>query len=128
MPPTSIEEDDMEKYIYLTTWTDQGVKDSSNSIHRATAAMDTMETLGAHIYEVYWGTGPYDLVFMAQVPDHGTAHAVALAMARRGNIRTTAMRVFDRAEMLDIVGSVDDISLGRQAAPVTAPDGEAEEE
>lgn len=99
----------MQKYIYLTNWTDQGAKDTSNSIHRATAAVDTMETLGAHIYEVYWATGPYDLVFMAEVPDHDTAHAVALALAKGGNVRTTAMRVFDRAEMLSIVESVEEL-------------------
>jgi uncharacterized protein with GYD domain len=101
----------VQKYIYLTNWTDQGVKDTSNSIHRATAAMDTMETLGARIYEVYWATGPYDLVFMAEVPDHGTAHAVALALARGGNVRTTAMRAFDRAEMLSIVDSVGEVAV-----------------
>lgn len=117
----------MEKYIYLTTWTDQGVKDSSNSIHRAAAAMDTMETLGAHIYEAYWATGPYDLVFMAEVPDHGTAHAVALAMARNGNIRTTAMRIFDRAEMLDIVGSVEGM-LGHRYEELTTSSDSADEE
>jgi uncharacterized protein with GYD domain len=96
----------MQKYIYLTTWTDQGAKDTSNSIHRATAAVDTMETFGARIYEVYWTTGPYDLIFMAEVPDQETAHAVTLALSRGGNVRTQAMRAFDRAEMLPIVESV----------------------
>lgn len=72
----------MLKYIYLSNWTDQGVQDTSHSVHRATAAVETMETVGARIYEVYWTTGPYDLVFMAEVPDEATAHAVTLALSR----------------------------------------------
>ena len=97
----------MQKYIYLTNWTDQGVKDSSNSIHRATAAIDTMQTFGARIYETYWTTGPYDLVFMAEVPDAETAHAVSLALSRNGNVRAHAMRAFDRSEMIGIVASIE---------------------
>jgi len=99
----------VHKYIYLAHWTDQGARDTENSVHRATAAMDTMETVGAHIYEVYWTSGNYDLVFMAEVPDHETAHAVSLALAKGGNIRTVAMRAFDRSEMLSIVEAVDQI-------------------
>jgi len=93
--------------MYLANWTDQGAKDTSNSIHRATEAIDQMESVGAKIYEVHWATGPYDLVFVAEVPDDETAHAVTLALSRRGNIRVTAMRVFDRREMLNIVEAVD---------------------
>ena len=103
----------MLKYIYPCNWTDQGARDTSNSVHRATAAVDTMETVGARIYEVYWTTGPYDLVFMAEVPDEATAHAVTLALSRGGNLRTHATRAFDRSEMLSIVDSVDELAPQR---------------
>ena len=99
----------MQTYIYLTNWTDQGAKDTEHSVHRATAAIDVMESVGARIYEVYWTTGPYDLVFMAEAPDHATAHAVKLALARRGNVRAVTMRAFDRKEMLEIVDTVESI-------------------
>lgn len=101
----------MQTYIYLTNWTDQGAKDTSNSIHRATNAIEDMETVGARIYEVYWTTGPYDLVFMAEAPNHETAHAVKLALAKRGNIRPVVMRAFDRKEMLSIVESVEELEF-----------------
>ncbi len=93
--------------MYLANWTDQGAKDTSNSVHRATTAMDQMESVGAKIYEVHWATGPYDLVFVAELPDDETAHAVTIALSRHGNIRVTAMRVFNRKEMLNIVEAVD---------------------
>ncbi len=101
----------MQTYIYLTNWTDQGAKDTDHSIHRATKAIDDMEAVGARIYEVYWTTGPYDLVFMAEAPDHETAHAVKLALSKRGNVRTVAMRAFDRKEMLGIVETVESLEL-----------------
>lgn len=97
----------METYIYLTNWTDKGARDTEHSVHRATAAIDIMESVGARIYEVYWTTGPYDLVFMAEAPDHATAHAVKLALAKRGNVRAITMRAFDRKEMLSIVDAVE---------------------
>jgi len=96
----------MQKYIYLTNWTDKGASDTANSVHRAAAAIDVMQTYGARIYEAYWTTGPYDLVFMAEVPDAETAHVVKLALARGGNIRAHAMRAFDRSDMLRIVDMV----------------------
>ncbi len=102
----------MQTYIYLTTWTDQGATDTANSIHRATAAIEDMEAVGVKIYEVYWTTGPYDLVFMVEAPDHETAHAVKLALGKRGNIRAVAMRAFDRKEMLGIVESVESMHVG----------------
>ena len=105
----------MEKYIYLSDWTDQGVQDASNSIHRASEAVDTMEAVGARIYEVYWTTGPYDLVFMAEVPDAETAQAITLALSRGGNVRTHAMRAFDRSEMLRIVSSFEELEPGSGA-------------
>lgn len=101
----------MQTYIYLTKWTDQGAKDTENSLHRTTDAIETMEAVGAKIYEVYWTTGPYDLVFMAEVPDHETAHAVQLALGKRGNIRTIAMRAFDRGQMLGIVEAVESMHI-----------------
>lgn len=97
----------MEAYIFLTRWTDKGVQDSRNSVERATAAVDTMEKLGVKIYETYWTVGAFDLVLVADCPDQETAHAVSLKLAERGNVRATAMRAFDRAEMMQIAAKLE---------------------
>jgi uncharacterized protein with GYD domain len=96
----------MGTFIYLTKWTDQGIQDSQSSVDRAAAAVETMERLGVKIFETYWTIGPYDLVLVAECPDDETAHAVSLALAQRGNVRATALRAFDRDEMLGVLSKV----------------------
>jgi len=48
-------------------------------------------------------SGPYDLVAVAEAPDDESAFALELSMA--GNVRTTAMRAYDREEMSGMVGA-----------------------
>jgi uncharacterized protein with GYD domain len=97
----------VETYIFLTKWTDQGVKDSRNSVDRATAAVEAMESMGVKIFEMYWTVGPYDLILVADCPDQATAHAVSLRLAQGGNVRPVALRAFDRGEMNDLVAKLD---------------------
>ena len=89
----------METYLFLSTWTDQGLQAVKGTIERTSQAVETMERFGVRIFEMYWTVGPYDLVFVADCPDLDTAHAVELQLAARGNIRCTAMRAFERGEM-----------------------------
>ena len=93
----------METYLFLSTWTDQGLQAVSGTIERTTEAVETMERFGVRIFETYWTVGAYDLVFVAECPNIETAHAVELQLAARGNIRTTAMRAFDSGEMSAIL-------------------------
>jgi uncharacterized protein with GYD domain len=93
----------METYLFLTSWTDQGLQDVKGTIERTSQAVETMERFGVRIFETYWTVGPYDIVFVAECPDQATAHAVELQLGARGNIRSTAMRAFDRGEMSDIL-------------------------
>jgi uncharacterized protein with GYD domain len=93
----------VQTFVFLTTWTDQGIQDSRNSVDRALAAVESMEQHRVKIFEVYWTTGPYDLMLVAECPDQETAHAVTLELASRGNVRCTAMRAFDRSEMTGIM-------------------------
>jgi uncharacterized protein with GYD domain len=93
----------METYLFLSTWTDQGLQAVAGTIERTTEAVETMERFGVRIFETYWTVGVYDLVFVAECPDIETAHAVELQLAARGNIRATAMRAFDRGEMSAIL-------------------------
>lgn len=93
----------MQTYIFLTRWTDQGVRDATGSVERASEAVEAMEELGVKIFETYWTVGAYDLVLVAECPDQETAHAVSLKLGRRGNVRATALRAWDRAEMTGIL-------------------------
>lgn len=107
--------DEAETYVYLLNWTDQGLRETTNSVDRAMATVAAMEELGVRIFETYWTVGPFDLVMVAECPDQETAHAVSLDMASRGNIRATAMRAFDRTGMEEVVGILSDVRARRQA-------------
>ena len=94
----------METYMHFSSWTDQGIRDTRNSVDRATAAVDEMERFGVKIFEMFWTVGgPHDLIMVADCPDQETAQAVALRLGARGNIRPLAVRAFDRGEMAAIV-------------------------
>ncbi len=93
----------METYIFLTAWTDQGLVNARGSVDRATTAVETMEALGVKIFEMYWTVGAFDLVLVAECPDQETAFAVQLKLAEKGNVRSTALRAFDREQMTSII-------------------------
>ena len=93
----------MAKFVFLLNWTDQGVRNSANAGQRADAAAAMFKSLGGKLEQIYWTLGPYDVVSVAEVPDDETATAAALRSAALGNIRTTTMRAFERAEFDRIV-------------------------
>jgi uncharacterized protein with GYD domain len=108
--------DTAETYIFLLTWTDQGLRDTSNSVERAMRTVRAMEELGVRIFETYWTVGPFDMVMVAECPDQATAHAISLDMASRGNVRATTLRGFDRSEMEQVVGLVEAVRGRREAS------------
>ena len=96
----------MPTFIYLTSWTDRGAQDAKNAVDRASAAVQGLESMGVKIFEVYWTSGVYDLVMVAECDDEETAYAASLDMASRGNVRPTMLRAFDRGEMTTILGKL----------------------
>jgi uncharacterized protein with GYD domain len=93
----------MPTFIYLTNWTDQGVQEPKTAVDRASAAVQGLEAMGVKIFEVYWTSGAYDLVMVAECENEETAYAASLDMASRGNVRPTVLRAFDRGEMTSIL-------------------------
>ena len=96
----------MPTFIYLTSWTDQGAQEPARAVERATGAVDNLERMGVKIFEVYWTSGDYDLVMVAECDDEETAFAASLDMASRGNVRSTMLRAFDRNEMSRILAKL----------------------
>ncbi|SDT17981.1 GYD domain-containing protein [Jiangella sp. DSM 45060] len=96
----------MPTFVSLINWTDQGVRQSKESLDRAKAAGDLAERMGGNLKDVYWTVGPYDIVSIAEFPDDESGTAFALAIAAQGNIRTTTLRAFDADEMRGILGKL----------------------
>jgi uncharacterized protein with GYD domain len=93
----------MANYVFLISWTEQGVKNYTETAKRADIAAAEFARLGGKLTDIYWTLGPYDLVGLAEFPDDETATAAALQLGAAGNVRTTTMRAFDRAEVRKII-------------------------
>jgi uncharacterized protein with GYD domain len=93
----------MPTYIALMNWTDQGIRNVSETVHRREQADALAEKHGATIEQVYWTVGPYDLVTIVEAPDDESVTTMLLELATGGNLRTTTLRAYDREEMSGIL-------------------------
>jgi uncharacterized protein with GYD domain len=93
----------MPTYVSLVNFTDQGIRNFSDSPKRAQAFKDLMGQLGGSVKEIFWTLGVYDLVVVTEAPDDETATAAALKVSSLGNVRTTTLRAFDEKEVEAII-------------------------
>ena len=96
----------MARYVLLLKWTDQGIKNSKDTVKRANDAKSYFEKAKAKVLDIVWTLGPYDLVIKAEAPDDETMTAIAISLGKLGNVSTTTMRAFDETEMGKILQKV----------------------
>ena len=95
--------DDMATYVSLVSWTEQGIKNFPDTIKRAREFTRRVERAGGMVREVLWSFGEYNLVHISQFATDEAAAAAFLVLESAGNVRVRTMRVFDVAEMEDII-------------------------
>lgn len=95
----------MPMYITLANFTDQGIRNYTDTAKRAKAFMEMAEDMGVMVKEIFWTMGSYDLVTITEAPDDETATAMALRISSLGNVRTTSMRGFSMEEVEKIIQS-----------------------
>ena len=93
----------MPTYIGLYKLTDQGIKNVKDMPQRIEKAIEASEAMGGKVLGVYSVLGEYDLVSIAEFPNDETALTLALALGAQGNIRTTTLKAFTKAEFAEIV-------------------------
>lgn len=93
----------MPMYVTLANFTDQGIRNYTDTAKRAKAFMEMAEEMGAKVKDIYWTMGSYDLVTITEAPDDETATAMALRISSMGNVRTTSMRGFSMEEIDRII-------------------------
>jgi uncharacterized protein with GYD domain len=96
----------MARYIMLTNWTEQGIKNVKESPKRLDAAKALAKKLNGEIVEFYMTTGAHDMVLILEAPDDEAAAKFALSVASGGNIRTTTLKAFSEKSYRAIVGSL----------------------
>ena len=93
----------MATFIVLLNWTEQGIKSYKDSPSRVDEANKACEDLGVEFKDIYWTIGPYDLVGIVESPDPESFASALLRLGAAGNVRTTSMRAFGRAEAEGVI-------------------------
>jgi uncharacterized protein with GYD domain len=96
----------MASYCILGNYTDQGVRTIKDSPKRLDAARDLAKSMGAELKDFYLAMGAFDLVFTGEAPSDEIMARYVLAIASRGNIRTTTLKIFAESEYRNIIGKL----------------------
>ncbi len=96
----------MATYITLLRYTQQGIKNLSESPARLDDAREGFREMGAELREYYATTGQYDAVVISEAPNDETVAKLSLAIGKQGNVRTETMRAFSEDEYRGIVAAL----------------------
>jgi uncharacterized protein with GYD domain len=96
----------MPTYVTLSNFTHQGIANVKDTTKRAEAFKNLAKQLGCTVREIYWTQGQYDAVTILDAPDDAAATALAMSVAKLGNIRTNTLRAFTAAELAPILDKV----------------------
>jgi len=96
----------MARYIMLTNWTEQGIKNVKDSPKRLDAAKALAKRLKGEVTDFYMTVGAVDMVVILEAPDDEAAAKFALTLGSGGNIRTTTLKAFSEDNYRKIIGSL----------------------
>ena len=96
----------MRSYVILSNWTDQGVKNSRDTLKRAKAFRALIESRRGKVREHLYTLGEYDILTVAEFPDDETAAAAVLTLASLGNVRAKTLRAFTDGEISAIIAQL----------------------
>ena len=96
----------MRSYVILANWTDQGVKNSRDTLKRAKSFRAVIESRRGKLREHLYTLGEYDIVMVTEFPDDETAAAAVLTLGSLGNVRAKTMRAFTDGETAAVIAQL----------------------
>jgi len=96
----------MATYISLLNWTDQGIRNFSDTVRRSDDAKALAQRMGGSVTNIYWTVGQYDLVTIADFPDDESGTAFLLALGAQGNVRSTTLRAYNASEVAGVISKL----------------------
>ena len=96
----------MPTYIFLGTFTDQGIRNVKDTTKRVEALRAMAKKLKVTVKEAYWTLGQYDVVTILEAPDEAAVTALGLSIGAQGNVRTQTLRAFTADEIGPILNRV----------------------
>jgi len=88
--------------VVLGNWTDQGIRNITESPKRAKAAHDMVKESGGNM-QLFYTLGKYDFVAIIDVPKDDDIMAILLCLGSMGNIRTTTMKAWTESDAAKII-------------------------
>lgn len=88
----------MARYLALVNFTDQGIRDIKDSVHRAGVFRAAVEAAGGKVAGLYWALGAFDGAVLFETPDDATTVALMLSLGREGYVRTQTLRLLEADE------------------------------
>jgi uncharacterized protein with GYD domain len=96
----------MPSYLSLINFTDQGIRDVKDSMHRAGEFRAAVEAAGGSVQNVYWALGEADGAVIFDAPDQDIAASLLLHLARDGYVRTRTLQIFESSEFEKILTKI----------------------
>ena len=96
----------MPTYVILLNWTDQGARNSRETLKRAQDFGAAIQNRRGKVREHLYTFGEYDIVMVAEFPDDETAAAAMLTLGELGNVRSKTMRAFTNQEIAAILAQL----------------------
>ena len=98
----------MATHIVFFSFTQQGIEKIKDVPARVEEAKKIVQSMGGEVKDFYglMGMAHYDTLFIVEAPDDETAARAALAIALKGNVRTTTVRAFNESELKLITGGL----------------------
>lgn len=93
----------MRKYMYLGTYTGEGIKGvaAEGGTAREEATRALFENLGGRITEYSFMFGAYDFVIIADMPDHSAALVPPMMAGSTGTVRVMTVELLPPAVLDD---------------------------
>jgi uncharacterized protein with GYD domain len=88
----------MPVYIVLGTYTEQGIRNIKNVADLRQAAEQWVAGKGGRVLGNYTTLGPYDFVFIAELPSPEVVLEGAFTFGSQGEVRTQTMLAFTSAD------------------------------
>lgn len=96
----------MPTYISLLKWTEQGIRDVKQSPQRLDAAKQAISAAGGRMVGFYMVMGEYDLVVISEAPSDEAYSTAILAIASKGNVRSTTLKAYTEEEYRRIIAAI----------------------
>jgi uncharacterized protein with GYD domain len=96
----------MPTYISLIRYTDQGMRNITESPKRLDAAKNAFKAMGGELKQWYLALGRYDAVVISEGPNDETAAELMLGVGALGNVRSETMRVFTEEEYRKLIAAL----------------------